>query len=256
MSDDARTTILVDEVADGVTRLTVHGPRTRGSLTPAAFDDMNTAIAAIDRSTRVVVLAGGDGTFCSGLDLATARDLPDWSVEDMFDLAERAGCMVLGLRGLPQPVVAAVDGPAIGAGLSLALAADIRIATPRARFAAAFVRVGMSGGDCGTSWLLPRLVGLSVATDLLLTGRTIDVDEAERIGLVSRVVEPADLDVTVQEVTTGLAGLGSLAVELTKQVVHANAGPTTLADAIALENRNQTMASRSSTFRDIVGGGP
>ena len=145
----------------------------------------------------MVIVTGAGRGFCAGFDLDHAASAPD---EDTIGETcawtrrqEAFAGIVTRLRSLPQPVIAAVNGPANGAGFGMALAAEIRIAARSARFNAAFLKVGMSGCDIGVSWLLPRHVGLSRAFELLLTGRMIDAEEADRIGLVSAVVDDADL---------------------------------------------------------------
>ena len=125
--------------------------------------------------------------------MPTRRICPRDLLAELVDAQEGWGRATLALRELPVPVIAAVNGPAAGAGFSLALAADIRLASPAARFNAAFIRIGLTGGDVGSSWLLPRIVGLGHAYEILLTGRMVDSSEAERIGLVNRVVAPDEL---------------------------------------------------------------
>ena len=146
-----------------------------------------------DDTVRALVLTGSGRGFCAGLDLASAQRLPGLDAHDMLRQQEGWAAGITSLATITKPVIAAVNGAAAGAGFSLALAADIRLCTPEARFNAAFVRIGLSGGDCGSSWLLPRIVGLGRASEILLTGRFVNADEAERIGLVNRVVPAADL---------------------------------------------------------------
>ena len=151
-----------------------------------ALDDI-----AADRSCRVVILTGAGRGFCAGLDLKGAGDAPGAAgagpVQGGMTSQQHIAALVPKLRGLRQPVISAVNGPAAGGGFALALASDVRLASPEAKFNVAFVRIGLSGCDIGVSWLLPRLIGASRAFELLLTGRVIDADEAERLGIVSRV---------------------------------------------------------------------
>lgn len=199
-----------------------------------------------DHGTRVLILTGEGKGFCAGFDLGLAADAPGSA-----ELGETAAWMrrqeafaslVTRLRALPQPVIAAVNGPANGAGLGLALAAEIRIAGRSARFNAAFVRVGMSSCDIGVSWLLPRCVGLSRAFDIMLTGRMVDAAEAERIGLVSETVDDAALLPRALEIARAIAANSAFGVWMTKRGTWANAETGSLQAAIELENRTQILA--------------
>src|SRR5207237_6321589 len=155
---------------------------------------------------------------------------------------EAFASLVTRLRGLRQPVIAAVNGPANGAGLGLALAAEIRVAGRSARFNAAFVRVGMSSCDIGVSWLLPRCVGLSRAFDIMLTGRMVDAVEAERIGIVSELVDDERLLPRAMEIARTIAANSAFGVWMTKRGTWANAEAGSLQAAIELENRTQILA--------------
>ena len=153
----------------GVCQLTLSRPDALNAMTAPLVAELHTQLKAIERDPqcRVLVLTGAGRAFCGGL---TQR-----------------------LHELRQPVIAAVNGPAAGGGLALALASDIRIAATTAVFAVSFIRAGFSACDLGTSWLLPRIVGTGRAHELMLTGRRIGTEEALRIGLVTELVEPADL---------------------------------------------------------------
>ena len=149
-----------------------------------------------DRDTRVVVLTGAGRGFCSGIDM---RDFgasmlgPDDPARDRLRFQEAMASLPQLLRALPQPVVAAVNGPAVGGGFALALAADVRVCSRSASFGNAAIAIGLSGAEMGMSYLLPRIVGTSVAAEWMLTGRTVDADEALRCGLVSQVTDDAAL---------------------------------------------------------------
>ena len=192
-------TLQVDQPHEGVTRITLNRPERLNAMNAALIAELHDALAdiAADRACRVVVLTGAGRGFCAGLDLGGYGDAP--GSEDLdrvgatFATQTHIAALVPRLRSLPQPVIAAVNGPAAGGGLALALASDIRIAATSARFNVAFVRLGLSGCDIGVSWLLPRLIGASRAWELMLTGRIIDADEADRIGLVLRVVPDDEL---------------------------------------------------------------
>src|SRR5690606_1731053 len=136
---------------------------------------------------------GAGKSFCAGYDLADAEGLSDLGAIGMLDQQELAARALVAIRSVRVPVIAAVNGPAAGGGLALALQADVRLASPEAKFNAAFVRIGLSAGDLGTSWLLTRLVGPAVTSDIAFTGRMVYAEEAARIGLVNSVSEPGKL---------------------------------------------------------------
>jgi enoyl-CoA hydratase len=157
-----------------------------------------------------------------------------------------------GFHLLAKPVVAAVNGAAAGAGLALALAADVRLASPSARFNAAFVRIGLTGGDLGFSWALPRTVGLGHASLIMLTGRLVDAAYAYRIGLVNDVVDPEDLLVASLDLADEIAANSPWGIRLTKQVLQANVDAPSLHAAMELENRNQVLATRTLDMQEAL----
>ena len=186
-------TLSVERVEDGIAIATLNRPERMNALTFAGFAELRALAEEIgaDESIRALVITGAGRGFCAGLDLDDAARLSEMSVPEMFAGQEQWAGAIAALRRMPTPVIAAVNGAAAGAGFGLALAADVRIASEAARFNAAFVRIGLSGGDVGVSWLLPRIVGFGHAAELLLTGRLIGADEAFRLGIVNRVV-PAE----------------------------------------------------------------
>lgn len=257
MADDhspAPTEVLVDHPAAHVARITLHGPDTRNALSLPTFDQLADAVrtADLDPHIRVIILTGTPPGFCSGFRLEDAADLPDLDVEAMVAVQQRAASSIIALRSTSTPVIAAIGGAAAGAGLSLALASDIRVAVPDATFNAAFVRIGFTGGDCGSSWLLPRAIGAARAAEILLTGRLVPAEEAERIGLLTRVVEPHVLQDAALEIAAALCRNSPFGVALTKRVLHTNIDAPSLEAAIELENRNQVLATRSAGFREAL----
>jgi enoyl-CoA hydratase len=156
------------------------------------------------------------------------------------------------MRALPQPIVAAVNGPAAGGGLALALASDVRIAAESARFNVAFVKIGLSGCDIGVSWLLPRLIGVSRAWELMLTGRMVDSHEAERTGLVVRVVPDGALMDSALETAELIAGNSPFGVQMTKEVMWSNLETGSLQAAIDLENRTQILTTFTDDMREAL----
>jgi enoyl-CoA hydratase len=238
----------------GVLIVTLDRPDQLNALTFAMFDEITALCRDLegDASVRVVVLTGAGRGFCAGLDLECAGQLLSMTAFEFLKGQEKWAGASIALKDLTIPVIAAVNGPAAGAGLSLALASDIRLASTTAKFNAAFIRIGLTGGDMGSSWLLPRIVGLGIANELLLTGRFVGADEAARIGLVNRVVEPDELLPQALELASAIAANSPFAVRVTKQVIQANLGAATLAAGIELENRNQALAASSADMREAL----
>lgn len=245
---DSAVGVRLERAEDGIALLWLDRPQVLNALaddTVAAMGRLLDEVAA-DPKIRVLVITGQGRGFCAGFDLSLAQDAPGSA-----ELGETAAWMmrqeafaslVTRLRALRQPVIAAVNGPANGAGLGLALAAEIRVAARSAVFNAAFVKVGMSSCDIGVSWLLPRCVGLSRAFEIMLTGRMVDAVEAERIGLVSETVDDERLLPRALEIARAIAANSAFGVWMTKRGTWANAEAGSLQAAIELENRTQILA--------------
>ena len=234
--------------------VTLNRPERLNALTFPTFDELHDLCRRLgsDEATRVVVLTGAGRGFCAGLDLDEAAKLPEMTTPENDAGQEHWGGSVLALHRLPQPIIAAVNGPAAGGGLSLALAADIRIASTAARFNAAFVRIGLSAGDLGASWALPRVIGLSRAAELMFTGRFVEAEEAEAIGLVNRIVQPDQLLPSAFELAERIASNSPYGVRLSKRVLQANVDAPSLEAALELENRGQVLATRTEDMREAL----
>lgn len=208
------------------------------------------------RDTRVVVLRGAGRAFCAGLDLKEDVGGDDGgvggSVQAGLRAQRRISELVMLMRRAPQPIIAAVHGAACGGGFALALAADVRLAGESARMNAAFIRLGLSACDVGVSYFLPRLVGASVAAELLLTGNFIDATRAERLGLVSRVVPDAELDAAATALADDMLRNSPLGLRLTKECLAASLDAGSLEQVIALEDRTQILCTRTADFREGV----
>jgi enoyl-CoA hydratase/carnithine racemase len=190
----------------------------------------------------LIITGAGGKAFCTGFDLDEVEIITKLSVSDFTDLVETAAAGSTGLRALPFPVIAAVSGPAAGGGLSLALAADLRIADQSASFSAGFVRVGLSIGELGTSWNLVRLVGPGRAAELAFTGRTVRAPEAWRIGLADRLTESGSaLDAAIALAET-IAANSEGGVRATKNAIARNMENTSLRSAIEVDTRGQALA--------------
>ena len=248
------TTFRLERPHDGVVLLILDRPDRYNAMTATMFAELESTARLLDREDglRVVVLTGAGKAFCAGYDLADADKLPGLGALGMLDLQESAARALSAIRGIRVPVIAAVNGAAAGGGLALALAADIRLASPRAKFNAAFVKIGLSAGDLGTSWLLPRLIGPSAAAEFLYTARMIDAAEAERLGLVNRVVAEDELLDAALAMAGQICGNSPGGVRMSKRALHANMEVTSYAAALELENRGQALLTRTSDMTEAL----
>jgi enoyl-CoA hydratase len=231
--------VLLTDPALGVRQITLNRPDKLNAMNAEMVRGLHGVLEEVGRDPecRVVILTGAGRGFCAGLDLtgyepATGRATRG-SVQETFAIQQEIAGLIPRLRQLPQPVIAAVNGPAAGGGFALVLGSDIRIAATSARFNAAFVRIGLSACDIGTSWLLPRLVGAGRAHELMLTGRLFDAEEAARIGLVLEANSPMGVHMTKEGMWTALEISGQQA-------------------AIDLENRTQVMLTRTADHREAM----
>jgi len=247
-------TLLVERPRDGVVLVTLNRPDRMNAITFQMFDEMHDLCRGLlsDQDARAVVITGAGRGFCAGLDLDDAETLPDMTPHEMMLGQQHWAGAFVNFHELPQPVIAAVNGAAAGGGLGLALAADIRLASPAARFNAAFVRIGLSAGDVGVSWSLPRVVGLGRAAEIMLTGRFVDAEEAATIGLVNRVVPEERLLDESFAIAEQIAANTPFGVTLTKRVLNANVDAGSLSQAVDVENRGQTLATRGQDFREAL----
>ncbi|MFE4311727.1 enoyl-CoA hydratase/isomerase family protein [Streptomyces sp. NPDC056517] len=246
--------LLVTRPLPGVVAAALNRPARRNALNEDLFARLTDLCAGLraDPSVRVLVLTGAGDTFCAGYDIDEVGRIAALPPLDLLDLLHRQAEAITGLTALPQTVIAAVDGSAVGAGLSLALAADIRLAAPGARFRASFVKMGLSGGDMGASWLLPRLTSLGFASDMMLTGRFVAADEALARGLVSRVTAPGELAAAALRCAAEIAANSPVSLALTKQVLQANTDAPSLAAALEREAPVQVVAAHSPDVREAV----
>jgi enoyl-CoA hydratase/carnithine racemase len=236
----------------GVVQLTLSRPDKLNAMNQPLVEDLHRHLRdlAADAACRVIIRTGAGRGFCAGLDLDGFGTLPGsedhgrthqtWSVQRAI-----AG-LVQQIRRLPQPVIAAVNGPAAGGGLALVCASDIRIASSTALFSTSFIRIGVTGCDIGTSWLLPRLVGAARAHELMLTSRRFDAAEALRIGLVTSVVEPGELPGRIQATVDALLGAPPLSLSLTKQGMWLALEIPSFDAAVELENRQQVLTAATA----------
>lgn len=205
-----------------------------------------------DRNTRVVVLRGAGRAFCAGLDIKdrAGRDHEAVPFGGGFGFQGFLAGIYIKMRRCPQPIIALVHGAACGGGFAFALAADVRIAGESARMNAAFIKLGLSACDMGVSYFLPRLVGTSVASELMLTGRFIHAPRALATGLVSEVVADEALEGSAQGYVDDMLAASPLGLRMTKEGLNLVVDAPSLEAAMAIENRNQLMTSASPNFAE------
>ena len=242
----------------GIAQLTLNRPEKLNALTTEMVQALHAQLddIAADSSVRVVILTGAGRGFCAGLDLGGYGAAPNTEgfgrTQAGFAVQKHIAALIPHLRSLPQPVIAAVNGAAAGGGFALVLGSDIRIAARSAKFNAAFIRIGLSACDIGTSWVLPRLIGASRAQELMLTGRIFDAVEAERMGLVVDLVDDdALLDTVIAKAKQVMLNT-PFGVALTKEGMWSALEIPGMQAAIDLENRQQIMASATADHREAM----
>ena len=241
------STLELDRPRPGVVVVRLNRPERLNAINEVMQTELSQALGdlAADPSVHAVVLTGAGRGFCAGIDMRDfGPNVPEATAPalDRMRFQEAMAALPEAVRQLPQPVVAAVNGPCVGAGLALCLAADIRICSAEASFGNAAILLGLSGAEMGMSYHLPRIVGTSVAADWMLTGRTVTATEADRRGLVSELVEPDRLVGRALELASLIADLAPLGVQLTKRALQINTDAACLASALELENRNQVIS--------------
>ncbi len=258
-------TVTVELPESGIALITMSRPERLNALSPELIADLHQALEDVerDRSHRAAVLTGDGRGFCSGADLKAGgeQDLDEPSdqsrVGAIYDMQLDLANLMLKIYELRVPVIAAVNGPAVGGGFAIALHCDVRLAAESARFGSVFIKVGLSSLDVGNSYLLPRLIGASRARELMLTGRIFDAAEADRIGLVSRVVPDGQVVEAAMEVARQIAANNEYGVWMTKLGANATLDAPSLRHAMELENRTQVlgtftgnMTEASQAFRE------
>jgi enoyl-CoA hydratase/carnithine racemase len=242
------------EERDGVATLTFSRPERLNSLTFEVYSDirdLTQSLRARSGEIRVMVIRGQGRGFCSGGDVdEIIGELLTRGTRDVYEFARMTGECVRNLREMPQPVLAAVNGVAAGAGAVLAAASDIRVLAASASFRFLFTSVGLSGGDMGICWLLPRIVGLGRATDALLLGGKITSQEALGWGLASRVVPDDQLDSVVAEYVTRLKELAPWGLAMTKEMLNRGAS-SDYSTAIEMEAFTQSLLMTAEDFREF-----
>lgn len=233
--------------------LTLNRPDSLNALNPQIVTELRDFFGGLPQRSdiRVVVLRGAGRAFCAGLDLKDSGG-GDGSVESGLEGQHRISELAILMRRCPQPIIACVQGAAAGGGFALALASDVRLAGESARMNAAFIKIGLSACDVGVSYFLPRIVGASIAYELMLTGRFIQADRALATGLVSAVVPDDQLEEEARKLADEMILTSPLGLKLTKECLNASLDAGSLEQAIAMEDRNQILCAQSKNLREGV----
>ncbi|MEX0769045.1 MAG: enoyl-CoA hydratase-related protein [Microthrixaceae bacterium] len=250
--------IEVDQIDESIRVVRLNRPERLNALSIDLAVELDTALQQVgaENLVRVVILTGAGRAFCSGLDLKDYGVIPNIDNLSVHRIATRSmgiySQITRRLRSIPQPVIAAVNGPAFGGGLCVALGADLRIASESAEFNATGIVNGLTSAEMGAGWILPRLIGGANSNDLLLTGRRVDAAEALRMGLVSRVVPEDSLLDEAIKMAQDMAKFSHYGLESTKQSLWIEQEISSLAAAIEFEDRNQLMAGFTNNLPEAI----
>jgi enoyl-CoA hydratase len=248
--------VLLEHPRDGVAVVTLNRPESLNALTHGFLLELGDTLAglAADGATRAVVLTGAGRGFCSGHGFDELGDIGADAASPQEQLANQRAYsnLTLQINELAIPVIAAVNGPAAGGGLAIALAADTRICSTSSRFNAAFVRLGISGCDVGVSYLLPRIIGPTLAFEMMLTGRLIDAHEALGASLVLEVVPDGEVVEAALRIAEGVRANSPFAVQMTKSAMWRGLDAPSLRHAIELEDRTQVLCLQTGDARAAI----
>jgi enoyl-CoA hydratase len=249
--------VVVDQPKPGIRRLTLNRPERLNAINDAFVTDLHAALDGVegDPSCRVVLLTGAGKGFCAGFDMKAGDyngDPAERGVPALMAGQRRLAGLALRLHELPVAVIAAVNGAAAGGGFALALAADIRVASESAVFVAANVKIGVSGGEMGMTWRLPRLIGEGRAAEMLLTGRKMGAAEAQAAGLVTAVVPADRLPDAACDLAEQVMATSPFSTWMTKELIDANASAGSLRHAIQNENRTQVLCNYTGDIAEAV----
>ena len=244
----------------GIGVITMNRPERLNALNLNMLDDFFALFDHLHQNDeiRVIVITGEGRGFCSGADLRDERFSTEEAnpfsnaADHLMKIQKVYARLIIEMRRLSQPIIAAVNGHAAGGGMCIALASDVAIACPAAAFTPSFVNIGLTAGELGTSYFLHRLAGLARAADILFTGRTVAAEEAERIGIVSRLVEDDQLMTEALDIARAMLDKTTLGLRLTKETISQNLNAPSLEAAIELENRNQSILCLTPEFFEAV----
>jgi enoyl-CoA hydratase/carnithine racemase len=253
VTDFRQPTAFRYEESGAIATITLDRPDRLNALTFEAYAELRDLFAALGgrREIRCVVITGEGRGFCSGGDVdAIIGQLLDRSVVELVEFTRMTGALIRRIRECPKPVVAAINGVAAGAGAVIALACDFRIASDTASLAFLFTKVGLAGADMGAAYLLPRVVGLARATEMLFLGDRMTAADAVRLGLFTRVVPPDSLMADARALAERLAQAPSFALAMTKQLLNTELD-LDFASAIEAEAQGQAICMQTRNFREF-----
>ena len=241
-------------ISDGVAKIVLNRPEVLNALNNQLLDELNRALSDLgsDDKVRCLVITGAGRAFCAGADLGELKNLYMKGSAPLLgdSLRRRFNPIIERIRRMEKPVIGMINGSAAGAGLGLAMACDIRIASEKASFVEAFAKVGLVP-DSGTSYFMPRLIGISKTMELAFTGEAIDASEANKLGLVNKVVPHEELERVVAEYSAKLARGATRGMGLSKRAIH-HALDSTIHEALEFEASLQEMAGRTSDHKEGV----
>lgn len=254
------STIKFETPQSGIGLITLNRPERLNAINLDMLEELHALFGQVsnDENVRVTIITGEGRGFCSGADLLDERiskgaaALFTSAATHLMKIQKVYSRLIIEMRRLAQPIIAAVNGPAAGGGMCVALASDVIIAGPKASFTPSFINIGLSGGELGSSYFLPRLIGNARAADILLTGRSVDAKEAEKIGLVSRLVPQDKLMNTAMEIAAHMLEKTTMGLRLTKEALNQNQNAPSLEAAVELENRNQSILCMTPEFFEAV----
>jgi enoyl-CoA hydratase len=254
------TTIKYSTPEPGIGVVTLNRPQRLNAINLDMLDEIHTLCNDLDQRNdeRVIIITGEGRGFCSGADLMDERIHQQASTffssaaAFLMNIQKKYSRLIVEMREIPQPIIAAVNGPAAGGGMCLVLAADVIIGCPHSSFTPSFINIGLSGGELGTTYFLPRLIGSARAADILLTGRTVDATEAEKIGLISRLVTADKLIESAMQTARTMLDKSPVGLRLTKETLNQNLNAPSLQAAVELENRNQSICCLTPEFFKAV----
>ncbi|MBT8370783.1 MAG: enoyl-CoA hydratase/isomerase family protein [Deltaproteobacteria bacterium] len=254
------STIKYEIPEPGIGLITLDRPERLNAINLDMLEELHVLCEQLssDENVRVVIITGQGRGFCSGADLTDERvsknaaNLFSNSATFLMKLQKVYSRLIVDMRHIPQPIIAAVNGAAAGGGLCIALASDVIIASLQAAFTPSFINIGLSGGELGTTYFLPKAVGNARAAEILLTGRTVGATEADKIGLISRLVDEDKLMETAMEIASSMLEKSPLGLRFTKEALNQNLTAPSLEAAIELENRNQSILCITPEFFKAV----
>lgn len=251
-------TLKFETTEDQIAVMTFNRPDSLNAITWELVEEFHDVLTHMESNPelRVLIITGEGRGFCSGTDLKAGRS--DKELKDNRPIGtqmrnqRRIADIVLHMRKIPQPIIAAVNGVAAGGGFSFSMGADVRIASPKVRFIASYVNIGLGAGEIGSSYFLPRLVGMSRATEILMTGRDVWAEEAERIGLVSRLVDEGEVMNAAMDCAQSMLAKSPFGLIMTKEVLNHSIDAPNLESVLYMENRTQSLAVMTHDFKEAV----